>query len=233
MKNFDKYLNRKNALMPLVHVDILQKGKEMPRTSVLQRNEINELLKDGYQPYENGFYREEDGSTYVSVLTKMPKVTLEMIDWWFWWHAAEAVRYQIWYPEMHFDIVSDFGGHYNDHKKSYKERLHLSTHLVTEDVGMGKDKIVINFLSPTEFGFDADKLNTNKETIICAKVGSPKTGVWVVDMCHFVRITDDGVEMRRRRLIPKKTGSSMFHHCSQEYHNLASFLPELYEEEKV
>lgn len=261
MKKFEKYLNRKNAPMPAAHVDILQKGKDISKTSVLRRNEINRLLNEGYLEGENGFYREEDGSTYVSVLTKMPNVTLEMIDWWFWWHAAEAIRYKIWYPEMHFDIVSDFGGHYDD-TKSYKERLHLSTHLVTEDVGMGKDKIIINFLSPIEFGFDKDKLNTNKESIICARVGSPKTDVWVVDMCHFVRITDDGVEMRsrfwmgyklermsgfgqgfinvilnkaflKRKLIPKKAGSSMFHHCSQEYHNLRSFLPELYKEEKV
>ena len=80
-------------------------------------------------------------------------------------------------------------------------------------------------------------------------------------MCHFVRVTEEGVEMRsrfwmgynpkrmggfaqgffnsilnnsfvKRTLLPKNLGSSMFHHCSQEYHNLGAFLLELYQEEK-
>jgi len=262
MTKFDKYLDRKNAPMPQGHLDILQEGKEISAASVLQRNEVNKLLNSGYLASENGFFRQEDGSTYVAVLTKMPKVTLAMIDWWFWWHAAESVRYRIWYPEMHFDNDSDFGGHYDDETKTYKERLHLSTHFVTEDIGLGKEKIIINFMSPSEFGFDINKLNPENETIICAKVGSPKTGVWAVEMCHFVRVTDDGVEMRsrfwmghqlqrmggfgqaflnvilnksfvKRNLIPKEIGHHMFHHCSQEYHNLGAFLPELYQEEML
>ena len=32
----------------------------------------------------------------------------------------------------------------------------------------------------------------------------------------------------KKALLPKDLGSNMFHHCSQEYHNLGSFLPELY-----
>jgi len=184
-----------------------------------------------------------------------------MLDWWFWWHAAEGIRYQIWYPEMHYDIEADFGGHYDDDSMTHRERLHGSAHLVTEDVGMGKDKILIDFMSPADFGFDKSKLDESKNTIICARVGSPKMGLSFVDMCHFVRVTDGGgVEIRsrfwmghnitkesgfaqktiskllnypliKRKLIPVKAGSSMFHHCTQEYHNLASFLPELYMEE--
>jgi len=261
MKNPDKYLQRKNATMPQEHLDALQIGDEISAISTLGRADVNRLLDAGYLQSESGFRRNEDGSTYVAVLTNMPGVTLEMIDWWFWWHAAEGVRYQIWYPAMHYDIKSDFGGHYNDENKTYRERLHLSTHHVTEDIGLGKEEIIIDFLSPVEFGYDASKLNPDKETIICARVGSPKTGVWAVEMCHFVRVTDEGVEMRsrfwmgykvqrmnkfgqailntilnnsfvKRTLMPKDLGSKMFHHCSQEYHNLASLLPELYSEEK-
>jgi len=81
-------------------------------------------------------------------------------------------------------------------------------------------------------------------------------------MCHFVRVVPSGgIEMRsrfwmghkiekmngfgkgivkalmnhafiKRNLIPTKAGSNMFHHCSQEYHNMAEFLPELYAEMK-
>ena len=81
MNKFDKYLNRKNAPMPQTHLDILQKRKEISTSSVLKRSDVNKLLQKGYLENENGFYREEDGSTYVAVLTKMPNVTLEMLDW--------------------------------------------------------------------------------------------------------------------------------------------------------
>lgn len=259
---FEKYLNRPNAEMPKAHIEIIKNKIELNVIAALKRNNINALFNDGYLDKEDGFCRLENGSMYTAVLTKMPSVTLDMINWWFWWHAAEGVRYQIWYPEMHFDNDSDFGGYYNDESKSYSERLHLSSHLVTEDVGMGKEEILINFKSPEEFGFDVNKLDPKKNTIICANVGSPSKGLWFVDMCHFVRTTEEGVEMRsrfwmghhiqkmkgngksflnsilnkafvKRNLIPKKAGWNMFHHCSQEYHNLASLLPTLYKEENA
>ena len=260
MAKFSKYLNRENSLMPKEHELILGKGEEMPANLVLPRKDINQLFENGYVKGENGYRQLADGSTYVSVLTKMPKVSIEMIDWWFWWHAKEGVRYQIWYPEMHYDIEANFQGHYEDDTKSFRERLHLSAHLVTEDVGVGKDKILIDFMPPTQFGFDKNKL-TETVTIICAKVGAPDKGVWATEMCHFVRQVEKGVEMRSRfwighkvermggfaqgflnsilnkafvkkKLLPKGIGKSMFHHCSQEYHNLADILPQVYEEEK-
>ena len=259
MTKFAKYLNRKNSLMPKEHVMMLHKGEEMAADLVLPRTDINKLFDKGYLAGENGFRQLEDGSTYVAVLTKMPKVSIDMIDWWFWWHAAEGVRYQIWYPEMHYDISADFQGSYEDDTKTYRERLHLSSHLVTEDVGLGKDKILIDFMHPVDFGYNKNKLN-EEVTIICARVGSPEKGVWGTEMCHFVRKVEQGVEMRsrfwignkvermsgfakgllnailnrpsvKRKLIPKTVGKAMFHHCSQEYHNLADILPQVYQEE--
>lgn len=248
--------------MPKRHLDILEKEQEMAANAVLPRSGINKLFNKGYLEGENGYRQLKDGSTYVSVLTKMPNVTIGMIDWWFWWHAAEGVRYQIWYPDMHYDIKADFQGYYEDDTKTYRERLHLSSHVVTEDVGLGKDDILIDFMPPATFGFDNKKLNEDV-TIICARVGSPDRGVWGTDMCHFVRTTEEGgVEMRsrfwighkvrrmsgfgqsilntilnqpfvKRKLIPKKIGKAMFHHCSQEYHNLAEILPQVYQEEKL
>jgi len=154
MSKFEKYLNRPNAAMPKAHLAILEKGKVMPVASALPRADVNKLFDAGYLAGEDGFCRQDNGAMYTAVLTKMPKVSIDMINWWFWWHAAEGIRYRIWYPEMHYDIQSDFGGHYDDETKSYRERLHLSSHLVTEDVGSGKDEILINFMSPADFGFD-------------------------------------------------------------------------------
>ena len=260
MEKFEKYLKKKNTPMPKEHLDILEKGAEISSEHMLPIKKVNKLLDEGYLAGENGFRRNEDGSVYAAVLTKMPTVTIEMIDWWFWWHAAADVRYQIWYPDMHYAISSDFQGYYKDDSKTYRERLHLSSHLVTEDVGTGKEKIMIDFLSPAEFGFDTGRLHPKKETVICARVGSPDRGVWGTKMCHYVRTTNEGVEMRSRfwighqvqrmggyaqgflnsilnkpfvkkKLIPKELGKAMFHHCSQEYHNLAVILPQVYQEE--
>ena len=260
MTKLETYLSRVNATVAEEHLDILESKKELEPAHVLRRNQINRLLDEGYLEGENGYRRLKDGTTYVAVLTKMPKVSIEMIDWWFWWHAAEAIRYQIWYPEMHFDNEADFQGHYDDESKTFRERLHLSTHLVTEDVGLGRDKILIDFMPPKQFGFDKARLREDLETVICARVGSPTRGVWGTDMCHYVRVTTEGVEMRSRfwighriermggfgsgflnpilntsfvksQVIPKEVGIKMFHHCSQEYHNLAEILPDLYDQQ--
>jgi len=139
--------------------------------------------------------------------------------------------------------------------------LHLVTHIVTEDIGTGKDKIVINFMSPEEFGFDRNQLKSEKDlTIICAKVGDISKRVWHTRMCHAVRKVEQGVEMRSRfwmaqkvermdkfgqkflnsilnkpfvkkKLLPKDLGKHMYYHCTQEYNNLGEILPELFKEE--
>lgn len=166
---------------------------------MLKIEDKNKILEDGYLSAENGFYHFDDRSAYVAVLTKMPNATVEMIDWWFWWQAKESLRYRIWYPEMHYEISWDFGNFYNDESKTYRERLHLSKHIVTEDIGTGKAKIVIKFMRPEEFGFNKDKLKKNNEgTIICAKVGDLTKKVWHTRICHAVIKAEKGVEMRSR-----------------------------------
>jgi len=89
MKRFEKYLQRENASIAHEHSAVIKKQKEISQADVLLRNEINQLFTQGYLNGENGFRRLDDGSTYVAVCTKMPGVTLQQIDWWFWWHAAE------------------------------------------------------------------------------------------------------------------------------------------------
>ena len=260
MINYDTYLNRPNSPIPVLHQQLLEKGADLPLKEVLKFENLNSLLDEYPANTKNGFYHFKDGSAYVAVQTVMPKVGIDMIDWWFWWHAKEGIRYRIWYPEMHFDIVSDFGGCYDDASKSYRERLHGSTHMVTEDIGTGKEKLAIDFMSPEAFGFDQSKLGPPEEqTIICAQVGTLDKRVWFTKMCHAVQKAEQGVimhsrfwigaEIRRmdkfgqtilntilnqsfikRNLIPKGVAKHLFHHCTQEYHNLADILPELYKQ---
>jgi len=256
----DKFLDISLTPIPEEHKAIIEKGEHIDPSRRLKRENINQLFDDGYLECESGYCRLDDGVGYVSVLTKMPKVTIEMIDWWFWWHPKESIRYKMWYPGQHFEITSDFQGSYNDETLSYRERLHLSQHHVTEDIGLGTEMILINFIHPAEFGFNEKHLSRKDVTIICGQGGDKAKGVWSGDMCHFVRQTDQGVEMRsrfwighqiarmsgplqgllnsiinrpflKRKLVPMKIAPSLFHHCTQEYHHLAEILPEIYASE--
>lgn len=248
MLDYEKYLRRQNAPLPEVHREIIEKGEEMPLEGVLRFSEKDKLLDPGYLAFENGFHHFDDGSAYVACLTKMPNVTIEMLYWWFQWHGEEGIRYRIWYPEKHFDVRMDSTGF---------------THYVTEDIGIGKQELVIRFMTPAEFGFDRNKLEKvdfNSVAMICAKVGVgiPFHTVWHTRMCHIARKLNNGVELRsrfwigerievsgiagrlltyllnkravKRKIIPKNVGRHMFHHCAQEYHNLAEILPEIYRE---
>ena len=262
MVDFEKLLRRENVSIPEVNRVILQKGADLPLAEVLRIENKNDLLNNGYLKGENGFYHFSDGSAYAAVLTAMPDVSIEMIDWWFWWHAKEAIRYQIWYPDMHFDLHSDFKGCYDDRNMSFREKLHQSTHYVKEDIGTGSEQIAIDFMSPSDFGFDKKRVEDDQDlTIICARVGDMSKRVWHTRMCHQVRKTEIGVEMRsrfwmaqyiermdqfaatllnsllnsafvKRKLLPENLGKYMFHHCTQEYNNLAQLLPELFSSER-
>jgi len=261
MSKYDHYLQRANAPIAAEHNEIINKGEELALSDLLSRSEINQLSNAGYLSSENGYRRLADGSVYVAAHIDMPEVSIEMIDWWFWWHAAEDVRYQLWYPDMHFSIKADFNGQYNNESMTYRERLHLSQHLVIEDIGVGREQILIDFMSPKEFGFNHGRIDPSLETIICARVGSPERKMWGTEMCHYVRRTATGVEMRSRfwigtkltrmkrsvlngpihwfvnqslikkSIIPQQLPAKMFYHCSQEYHNLAQILSELYHQE--
>lgn len=55
---------------------------------------------------------------------------------------------------MYYDIFVDFKGYYYDEDKIFWEWLYVSIYLVIEDVGVGKDKIFIDFMLLGDFGFD-------------------------------------------------------------------------------
>lgn len=218
----------------------------------------NDLLQPGYHKHETGYCFMPDNSCYVAVLTRMPGVTGEMLDWWFWWHALESLRYKIWYPGSHVSNHVTNPWQLQNPALSSRERYWNNTQYPVEDVGIVMEKLSITFMSPDDFGFDTVCFaEAGIATAICTRVGSVKNKSMHTDMCHLVRTTVDGVEMRsrfwigrkvrltmfsdeafiqriintrlvRKLIIPADTPSQMAQHCAQEYSNLAAILPDLY-----
>jgi hypothetical protein len=141
---------------------------------------------------------------------------------------------------------------------SARERYWNNPHYPVEDIGIGMEKLSITFMPPEDVGFDIARFaEAGIATAICTRVGSVAKHSLHTDMCHVVRTTADGVEMRsrfwigrnlrftplserspiqrlintkffRKIVIPADTPAQMAHHCAQEYSNLAAILPELY-----
>jgi len=218
-------------------------------------SEANQLLEPGYLPLENGFTRLANGQVFVATLTKMPRVTSEMIDWWFGWHYMESQRYKLWHPRAHLLNRAErmVGG---DPALSDREKYLHNPNYVTEYVGGDLLDITIAFSEASDF-LDVSRFEgAGVGTAICGAVGLQNTPLILGNLIHLIRETEDGCEMRSRfwlgkielsgvpgarvlskiastrfvakRAVPIQQGRDMVVHCGMEMNHLASFLPDLY-----
>lgn len=234
-------------------INILKQGP-MDSSNALMPEKIEHLLEDGYDEVETGYCILPNGTAYVAVNNKFPGVTLDMINWWFAWHALEDLRYMLWFRKGHYCIsVSD-----EDRKKilspdtSVLEKFQGITHNVIEDTGNGPEDIQISFLKPEDLGIDRKELEDKKISIVCAnglsqaRAGGPKAPAIMI---HLFREVPGGIESRSRfwmgyhiidkkpcKLLPDEikipiqAPMGLAFHNVEEYSNLADVLPSLYEE---
>lgn len=225
---------------------------------VLRPENFSELLKPGYLPREHGFCLMPDGSGYYSTYIWMPKVTVEMIDWWFVWHfyAPDSVpseqgnlRYKIWCPQEHVDTGFDDEASRLlaiDPNVPMRRRRYGAKNFITESIDGGENDNILHMhaqcYDPVEFGFDPTLVDVPENgTLVCA------TNNRSVSVYHY-RPYFDGVEMRVRgwkgidlvngKFVRDETYQSsneeLYGNCQHllcEYPNLARFLPSLYAEE--
>ncbi|WP_411680390.1 DAPG hydrolase family protein [Clostridium thailandense] len=252
-KAYAKYFHNPIAAPNSQLMEILKQGAMDPAKALMPEN-INELLKDGYDEVETGYCVLPNGAGYVAVNNKFPGVTLDMINWWFAWHGLEDLRYMLWFRKGHYGIsVSD-----EDRAKilnpatSMVEKFQGRIHYVIEDAGNGPEDIQISFLTPEALGIDRDKLNTGKFAVVGgngvseARSGGPKAPAI---MLHLFREVPGGVESRSRfwmgyhmidgkpcKLLPEgiqipiQAPMGLAFHNVEEYSNLAAILPDLYRE---
>lgn len=205
----------------------------------------NELLKPGYLPLESGYQELDDGKWVVAGLTRMTGCRAKMIDWWFSW-LGDIAWYRLWHPTDH--VSSGWEGRVNG--------KYIGASHIVEEYLAGRDgplhKLRIDFHEPAET-FDIEKYKGSGHFAVCAYPGLQEAPIRTGRMCHFIRETDYGCEMRSRfwlgtithrdptTTIPESQAREMrkanlnvefarrlHQHCVEEMGYLAEILPMLY-----
>ena len=228
-----------NAAIPDDIAPSIADGGSIHPTPFEQKNAI---LTNAALQAEAGFVRMENGDYLVAMTCPMPGVTKAMIDWWFWWHPQENVRYRMWYPGEH-----ERNG-YGRKDAAYfnvpdMPAFQPNTQYPVERIGKQKMPLVIDFLTAEQFGFDsADMAKGNIAAIVCGHVGAYHNLVQHTEMAHIFFQREDGLFLVSRFWLGKRlknplirhcmltddTAGGMAAHCCVEYRNLSRLLPTLY-----
>ena len=249
----ERYLERPLSPPAPAVLEAIERGPIDP-AEALPLSDLDRLLDPAPLPVETGWSTFPDGVGYVAVRTPMPEVSGGMVDWWFDWHARDALRYRIWHPEAHSDnsIEAPVG--------AGAKRHWGAVHHPVEDVGTGEVHARIAFLRPTELGFSTDALDDPAvATIVCGLVGDDRRRVRHSAMAHVFLVEGEGLVLRshfwlgakirpylpgalaapaalalnnrvvRGLALPSGLPQALSRHCAEEYANLAALLPELYE----
>ncbi len=211
----------------------------------MEFQDANQLFEPGYQPFESGYKDLSAGKKLVAALARMPRCRAKMVDWWFSW-VGGTDQYKLWHPRDHL---------FSDWDNRIDGQYIGASHLVHEYLA-GSDgpvyKLRISFHSPHET-FDAARYDASGAVAICARIGDMDAPAYFGRMCHFVRDTDYGCEMRSRfwlgEITDRETGAPipeeialglrqanlnddiarrLHQHATEEMGYLAELLPILY-----
>ncbi|HEY1687284.1 MAG TPA: hypothetical protein VGF95_00290 [Solirubrobacteraceae bacterium] len=246
-----RYLDREMTAPDATVMQALAAGPIDP-SQALPLADAQRLLDPSPLPVETGFCTLPHGVGHVAVRTAMPKVSGEMIDWWFDWHPRDPLRYRVWHPKAHLD------NSLQEPAQPRQKRHWGAVHHPVEDVGTGIVHARIAFLDPRAMGISESALSHPKPaTIVCGYAGDDRLRMRHSPMFHVFLYEGDGVVLRsrfwlgaairpygplgpigerllnnrqvRRRALPKRLPQALAQHCAEEYANLGTLLPELYE----
>lgn len=239
---YSKYFKMKNCTVPS---DIRKLIDDKNRITGTEFESKNEILKDKALQTEVGYTQMPNGDWLVSMVCPMPEVSREMVDWWFWWHPQEDVRYKLWFPGEHYKVS------YAKKDKPYfsQDRVpefKANTQYPVERIGKMVMPLSIEFVSPEAFGFSKEAMEENKvATIVCGHVGAMYGLVKHTEMSHIFFEDDEGGlfmisrfwigkrlknPLLRKMILTDETAKGMAEHCCMEYRNFAERIPVLYKE---
>ncbi len=246
--SYYKYFTREMAKIPAEKLEVLNGGASKVPAVPFTKKEL--FLKGEDQDYcQTGYGIMEDGTGFVCNTTYMPGVTGEMLDWWFPWHSVGAdLRYKIWDPEDHYFAKAHDAAYVCDPAVPNREKTWGMSHYIIEDIGDGPDALKLNFLRPSDFGYDESLIGTPAcSSMVCAvgegKCAAAVTHKWFpyqegVLFCsrfwigmaridgEIIKVVPDGAS------VPEIVAKGLFAHNIKEFTNLAAILPEVYAENK-
>ena len=220
---------------------------------------FNKVLEVGHSKGHTGYGILENGTLYSASLTKFPNCTPKMFEWWMWWHAVEPERYLLWHPYSHVSADYTNREVLTSPGLSHRERYMGNTSLITEYLNEVKSDVAIDFINPLEMGLDDARLEeANIKTSFSGYVYFAKPRVKIGTMLHLVKVIEGGCELISRYYLGDqmgvkvagkeiefphfiknamltKSGSlqaayAQVMHDQIEYTNLASILPDLFNE---
>lgn len=246
--SYYRFFEQELAPVPQEKLEILKQGPS--KTEMVSFEEKDLFLKGEDDDYcQIGFGVMKDGTGFVCNATYMPKVTVEMLDWWFPWHSVGSdLRYKIWDPEDHYFARADRVDYVCDPNIPMREKTWGVSHYIMEDVGPGPEFLKLNFKRPKDFGYDENNIGTSKcSSMVCAigesSCAAAMTHKWypykdgvmfcsrfwigmgVVDG-NIIKTLPEGVK------IPEIVPQGLFAHNIKEFTNLAAILPQVYKENK-
>ncbi len=250
------YLSRPMTPPEPAVLEAIARGPIEPRQA-LALSDVARLLDPRPLAVETGWCTLHDGVGFVAVRTAMPLVSGEMVDWWFDWHPRDPLRYRVWHPAAHrsnsLEPPPDGG------RRTPGATAHWgAVHHPVEDVGLGVVHARIAFHRPSEMDLPGDQLeNPDVASIVCGLVGDDRRHVQHTPMFHVFLREGDGVVLRsafwlgaavrpygplgsagervlnnrltRRATLPAALPRALATHCAEEYANMATLLPELFE----
>jgi DAPG hydrolase PhiG domain len=77
---------------PSEDVQIAIERGPIAAADALLPTQLDRLLDPTPLAAETGWCTLDDGTGYVAVLTPMPGVTSEMVDWWYTWNPRDPIR---------------------------------------------------------------------------------------------------------------------------------------------
>jgi transposase-like protein len=156
---------------------------------MLFQDELNLLLKPGYEPLETGFYRLPNGQMYIATLTPMPGCKGDWIDWWFGTGLRDSNTYKKWNPKSHIFYKWD---------EKWKPGHYIGASHYGE-LAMGEKifKFNLTYNDPTKY-FDPSRFDgAHIKTIFCGE-GFTVDGIPNFRVVRIVRDTDYGCEVKTR-----------------------------------
>ena len=258
-KPYEKYLN-KDLYVFDENVKMIQSGPLANNDMQAPTQDgMDEVVKNGHLKNHTGYGVLEDGTLYSASLTKFPNATPEMFEWWMWWHGVEPERYLLWHPYSHVSADYTNKEALSFPGLSHKERYIGNTSLITEYLNEEKSDVEIEFIDHSEMGIDEALLrDSNIKASFSGYVYFAKPRVKIGTMLHLVKEVEGGCELISRYYLGDQMGLKIrgkeidfpsflkkgllskigglqsayaqVMHDQIEYTNLASFLPDLYNE---